>query len=162
MDSRGTQQKIPKFLSVQELVGFKIVCKNAKSAAESEKGLLFDAIRVRLNKIIDEHGFESVPNAFKFKVKNRIPLGGFPHVVGYIVNTTKRCVQFIHNEDIFKVGVNIKFSGNMGTVHVCPYVGEVTRELRGNWVNSRQVDIFPKSQQHGTCCKNKKKWMPQH
>ena len=86
---------ILKLLSAKELVRFKIVCKDAKSAVESEKGLLFDAIRVQLDKIIDKHGFESVPNAFNFTVKNRIRLPGFPHVVGYIVNTTKRCTRFI-------------------------------------------------------------------
>jgi hypothetical protein len=59
-----------KFLSTKELVGFKSICKNTKSAVKSEKGLLFDAIREQLNKIIEECGFESVINAFKFKVKN--------------------------------------------------------------------------------------------
>ena len=85
--------------------------------------MLFDAIREQLDRIIGRCGFESVPDAFKFKVKNRVRLGGLPHVVGYIVNTTKRCVH-----------INIKFGRNMGTVH--PYVGEVTGELRGNWVDS--------------------------
>ena len=104
----------------------------------------------------------SVPNAFKFKVKNHIRLGGFPCGVGYIVNTTKRCVRFIHDEDIFKAGVNIKFGGSMGTVHVRPFVGEVTRELRGNWVDSHQIDVFLESQQHRTCHKNKNNRMLQH
>ena len=63
-------------------------------------------------------------------------------MVGCIVNTTKRCMQCIHDEDIFKARVNIKFSMNMGTVHVCPYIGEVTGELRGNWVDSHQVDAW--------------------
>ena len=132
-----------KFLSAKELAGFKIVCKNAKSAAESEKGLLFDAIRVRLDKIIDEHGFESVPNTFNFKVKNHMRFLGFPRVVSYIVNITKRCVQFILDEDIFKVGVNIESFGNMGTVHACPYIREVTRDLGvSGWIHVR-VMFFP-------------------
>jgi hypothetical protein len=82
---------ILKFFSAKELVRFKMVCKNAKSAVESEKGLLFDAIRARLDMIIDKHGLGSVPNAFNFKVKNHIPLKAFPRVVGYIVKTTQRC-----------------------------------------------------------------------
>ncbi len=53
-----------KFLSTKKLLGFKSVCKNAKSSIESGKGLLFDAIRERLDKIIEECGFECVPNAF--------------------------------------------------------------------------------------------------
>jgi hypothetical protein len=61
-----------KFLSTKELVGFKSICKNTKSAVKSEKGLLFDAIREQLNKIIEECGFESVLNAFKFMVKNHV------------------------------------------------------------------------------------------
>jgi hypothetical protein len=39
-----------KFLSAKELVGFKSICKNAKSAVKSEKSLLFDAIREQLDK----------------------------------------------------------------------------------------------------------------
>jgi hypothetical protein len=128
-----------KFLSAKELVGLKSVCKNAKSAIKCEKGLLFDAIREQLDKIIEECGFESVPNAFKFKVNNCVRLGGALGPVGYVVNTTKRCMQIIPDEDVFKAGANIKFCRNMGNVHVCPYVGEVTGELRGNWVNARQV-----------------------
>jgi hypothetical protein len=65
-----------KFLSTKELVGLKSVCKIAKSAIKSEKGLLFDAIRECLDKIIEKCGFESVPKAFKFKVKNCVLLGG--------------------------------------------------------------------------------------
>ncbi len=42
-----------KFLSEKELVGLKSVCKNAKSAVGSEKGLLFDVIRDQLDKIIE-------------------------------------------------------------------------------------------------------------
>jgi hypothetical protein len=76
-----------KFLSPKELVGLKSVCKNAKSAVKSEKGLLLDAIREQLDKIIEECGFESVPNAFKFKVKNCVRLGALG-LVGYVVNTT--------------------------------------------------------------------------
>jgi hypothetical protein len=60
-------------------------------------------------------------------------------MVGYVVNTTKRCVQIVHDEYVFKRGADIKFGRNMGTVHVCPYVGEVTGELRGKWVDARQV-----------------------
>ena len=101
------------------MVGFKSVCKNAKSVVESEKGLLFDAIREHLDKIIEECGFESVPNIFKFKVKNCVCLGGLQGAVGFIVNTTKRCVQIIPDEDIFKGRVDIKFGRNMETVHVC-------------------------------------------
>ncbi len=74
-----------KFLSTMELVGLKSVCKNAIIAAESEKGLLFDAIREQLDMIIE-------PNAFKFKVKNCIRLGGALGPVGRVVNTTKRCM----------------------------------------------------------------------
>jgi hypothetical protein len=40
---------------------------------------------------------------------------------------------------MFKAGAKIKFGRNMGTVHVCPYIGEVTGELWGNWVDARQV-----------------------
>ncbi len=36
-------------------------------------------------------------------------------------------------KDVFKAGANIRFGRNMGTVHVRPYVGEVTGELRGIW-----------------------------
>jgi hypothetical protein len=50
IDSWGTQQKCPKVPQCKKLVGFKSVCKNAKSAVESEKGLLFDAIREQLDK----------------------------------------------------------------------------------------------------------------
>jgi hypothetical protein len=120
-----------------------MVCKNAKSAVESEKGLLFGAIRVRLDMIIDKHGLKSVPNAFNFKVKNRIRLPAFPCVVGYIVKTTQRCVCSFLVEDIFKAGVNIKTVQNLGTVHACPYVGEVTTKFRGgDWVDSCQADLF--------------------
>jgi hypothetical protein len=76
-------RNVPQFLSAKELVGFKSVCKNAKSAVESEKGLLFDVI------IIEECGIESIPNAFKFKVKNCMCLGALG-LVGYVVNTTKK------------------------------------------------------------------------
>jgi hypothetical protein len=81
-----------KFLSAKELVRCKSICRNTKSTIKSEKGLLFDAIREQLDKIIEECGFESVPNAFKFKVKNHVRLGGALGLVGYVVNTTKRCV----------------------------------------------------------------------
>jgi hypothetical protein len=130
-------ENVLKFLSSKELVGFKRVCKNAKSTAESEKGLLFDAIKEQLDIIIEKCGFESVP--IKFKVKNCGRLGGFPSAVGYVVNSTKRCVQIIHDGDVFKARANVKFVRNMGSVHVCPYTGEVTGELRGNWVDERQV-----------------------
>ncbi len=101
--------------------------------------MLFDAIREQLGTIIEECGFESVPDALKFKFKNHVRLGGFLSAVSYIVNTTKRCVQIIHNGDMFKARADIKFGRNMGTVHVRPYVGEVTGELRGNWVDARRV-----------------------
>ena len=74
---RELNGNILKFFSAKEVVRFKMGCKNAKSAVESEKGLLFDAIRMRLDMIIDEHGLESVPNAFNFKVKNCIRLLAF-------------------------------------------------------------------------------------
>jgi hypothetical protein len=48
-------------------------------------------------------------------------------------------MQIIQGEDMFKAGADINFDRNMGTVHVCPYVGEVTGELRGNWVDARTV-----------------------
>ncbi len=60
-------------------------------------------------------------------------------MVGCIVKTTKRCMQIIHDEDVFKVGAGIKFGRNMGTVHVHPYVMEVTGELRDNWMDAHQV-----------------------
>jgi hypothetical protein len=82
-------KNVLKFLSAKELVGFKSICKNAKSTIKSEKGLLFDAIREQLDKIIEECGFESVPNAFKFKVKNCVRLGALGPV-GCVVNTTKK------------------------------------------------------------------------
>ncbi len=119
-----------KFLSAKELAGFKSICKNAKSTMESEKVLLFDAIREQLDKMIEKCGFESVPNAFKFKVKNCVHLGALGPV-GNVVNTTKRCVQIVQDEDVFKARANIKIGRNMGTVHVCPYIGEVTGDLRG-------------------------------
>ncbi len=103
------------------------------------KWLLFDAVREQLDKIIEECGFESVSNAFKFKVKNRIHLGRALGPVGYVVNDTKGCVQIVQDEDVFKGGTNIKFGRNMGTVHVCPYFGEVTGELSGEWVDARWV-----------------------
>jgi hypothetical protein len=48
-------------------------------------------------------------------------------------------VQIVQDKDVFKVGADIKIGRNMGTVHVCPYVGEVTGELRGERVDARQV-----------------------
>jgi hypothetical protein len=48
-------------------------------------------------------------------------------------------MQIVHDEDVFKAGADIEFGRNMGTVNVCPYVGEVTGELRGNWVDARWV-----------------------
>jgi hypothetical protein len=69
------KKNVLKFLSAKELAGLKNVCKSARSAVKSEKRLLFDAIREQLDKIIEEFGFESVPNAFKFKVKNWVRLG---------------------------------------------------------------------------------------
>jgi hypothetical protein len=87
-------------------------------------------------KIIEQCGFENVPNAFKFKVKNCVCFRGALSLVGYVVNTTKRCVQIVQDEDVFIAGANIKFGRNMRTVHVRPYVGEVTGELRGKWVDA--------------------------
>jgi hypothetical protein len=81
--------------------------------------------------------FESVVNTFKFKVKNCVHLGGALGTVSYVVNTTKRCMGI--NEDVFKAGADIEFGRNMGTQHVCPYVGEVAGELRGKWVDAHQV-----------------------
>jgi hypothetical protein len=121
------------------LVRFKSICKNAKNTIESEKGLLFDAIGEQLDKITKECGFESVPNTFKFKVKNCLSLGGALGPVGYVVNTTKRCMQIVQDEDVFKGGADIKIGRNMGTVHVRPYIGEVTGELRGKWVDAHWV-----------------------
>jgi hypothetical protein len=121
------------------MVGFKSICKNAKSTVESEKGWLFDAVREQLDKIIEKCGFASVLNAFKFKVKNRVLLGGALGLVGYVANITKRCVRIVQDEDMVKAGANIKFGRNMGTVHICPYDGEVTRELRGTWVDAHRV-----------------------
>jgi hypothetical protein len=115
-----------KFLSANELDGFKSICKKAKSTIKSEKGLLFDAIREQLDKIIEEFGFESVPNAFKFKIQNCVSLGGALGPVAYVVNTTKRCMQIVQDEDMFEAGANVKFGRNKGNVHVCPYVWEVT------------------------------------
>jgi hypothetical protein len=52
----------------------------------------------------------------------------------------KRCVQIVQNEDVLKVGANIKIGRNMGTVHVHPYVGEVTGDLRGGtWMDACRV-----------------------
>jgi hypothetical protein len=117
---RELNGNVLKFLSAKELFGFKRVCNNAKSAIESEKGLLFDAIREQLDKIIEECGSKSAPNTFKFKVKNCVCLGGTLGPVGYVVNTTKSCMQIVQDEDVFKAGANIKFGRNMGSVHVCP------------------------------------------
>ncbi len=60
-------------------------------------------------------------------------------LAGFIVNTTKRCKQIVHDEDVLKAGVDIKLGRNVGTVNICPYVGEVTGELRGNWVDVQWV-----------------------
>ncbi len=117
--SRELNGNVLKFLSAKELVRFKSICKNAKSSIKSENGLLFDAIREQLDKIIEECGFESVPDAFKFKVKNHVCLGGALGPVDYDVNTTKGWVQIVHDEEVFKVGADIKFGRNMGTVDVC-------------------------------------------
>jgi hypothetical protein len=46
---------------------------------------------------------------------------------------------------MFKSVADIKISRNMGTVHVCPYVGEVTGELRGKWVDARLVAVVIQS-----------------
>jgi hypothetical protein len=126
---RKLNRNVLQFLSAKELVGFKSVCKNAKSTIEGEKGLLFDAIREQVDKIIEECWFESVPNAFKFRVKSRIRLEALGPV-GYVVDTTKRCMHNIQDEDVFKAGANIKIGRNMGTVHVHPYIREVTGNLR--------------------------------
>ena len=76
------------------------------------------------------------------------PLGhisSFPRLVSYIVKTTQRCVRFILDEDIFKVGVNIKTVQNLGTVHARPYVGEVTTKFRGgDWVDSCWAHFYAK------------------
>jgi hypothetical protein len=94
-----------KFLSAKELVRFKSICKNAKSAVKSEKGLLFDAVREQIKKIIKKCGFESVLSAFKFKVKNCIRLGGALGLVVYAVNTTKRCMQIIQARLCIPAGI---------------------------------------------------------
>jgi hypothetical protein len=39
-------------------------------------------------------------------------------------------MQIVQDEDVFKVGADIKLGRNMGTVHVCPYVREVSGDLR--------------------------------
>jgi hypothetical protein len=128
---RELNRDVLRFLSAKELGEFKRVCKNAKSNVKSEKGLLFNAVRERLDKIIEECEFESVPNTFKFKVKICIRLGGDLGPVHYFHNTTKRCMQIVQDEDVFKAGADIKFGRNMGTVRVHPYIREVTGELRG-------------------------------
>ncbi len=51
---REINGNVLKFLRAKELVRFKSICKNAKSAVKSEKGLLFDVIREQLGKIIEE------------------------------------------------------------------------------------------------------------
>ncbi len=139
IDPWGTQQKCHKVSQRKGASWIQKYCKNIKSAVKSEKGLLFDAIRERLNKIIQENRFEIVPNAFKFKVKNCVCLCGLPSAVGYVVGTSKKCLQIFHDEDMSKAEVNIKFGRNMGIVHVCQNVREVTGELRGNWVDAHQV-----------------------
>jgi len=120
------------------LFGFKSVCKNAKSAVKSEKGLLFDAIREQLDKIIEECGFESVPNAIQVQGQESHTFRTL-NLVGCVVDTTKRCIQIVQDEDVFKAGADIKIGKNMGTVYVCPYAGEVTGELRGERVDAHQV-----------------------
>ncbi len=40
---------------------------------------------------------------------------------------------------MFKAGADIKIGRNMGNVHVCPCVGEVTGDLRCKWVDARWV-----------------------
>jgi hypothetical protein len=117
---RELSRNVLKFLSAKELVGFKSICKNAKSTVQSKKGLFFKAIREQLDKIIEECGFENVPNAFKFKVRNLIRFGEACGPVGYDVHTTNRCMPIVQYEDMFKAGVNIKVGRDMGTVHVHP------------------------------------------
>jgi hypothetical protein len=132
-------KNVLKFLSARNWLDSKTFARMLKALEKSEKGLLFDAIREQLDKIIEECGFKSVPNAFKFKVKNCVHLGALG-LVGYVVNTTKRCMQIVQDEDVFKAEVNIKIGWSMGTVHVCPYVGEVTGDLRGvTWVDAPWV-----------------------
>ncbi len=48
---RKLNGNVLKFLSAKELVGFKSICKNDKSAIKSEKGLLFDAISKQLDSL---------------------------------------------------------------------------------------------------------------
>jgi hypothetical protein len=66
IDSRGTQWKCPKVPQRKGLVRFKSLCKNVKNAIKSEKGLLFDAIREQFDKIIEEGGFDTVPNRIAY------------------------------------------------------------------------------------------------
>ncbi len=51
-------------------------------------------------------------------------------------------MQIVQDEDVFKAGADIKIGRNMGTVYVCPYVGEVTGELRGERVDAHQVSAI--------------------
>jgi hypothetical protein len=43
-------------------------------------------------------------------------------------------VQIFQDEDVFEAGVDIKIGRNMGTVHVCQYVRELTGDLRGGYM----------------------------
>ena len=43
---------------------------------------------------------------------------------------------------MFKAGADIEIGRNMGTVHVCPYVGEVTRDLRGGYMGGCTLGCF--------------------
>jgi hypothetical protein len=55
-------------------------------------------------------------------------------------------MQIVQDEDVIKAGAIINFGGNMGTVHIHPYVGEVTGDLRGStWVDARQVAAIIRS-----------------
>jgi hypothetical protein len=40
---------------------------------------------------------------------------------------------------LLKAGADIEIGRNMGIVHVCPNIGEITGELRGTWVDAHQV-----------------------
>jgi hypothetical protein len=44
-----------------------------------------------------------------------------------------------------KVGANIKIGRNMVAVHVCPYLEEVTKELKGKWVDACLVAVVIQS-----------------
>ncbi len=109
----------------KELFRFKVVSKSTKSAVESEKGLIFNAIRAQLGEVIKEQKLRSVPNEHKLKLKNWVKIQGQQGITGYVVRTTKSYVSLICDKEVFKMDAIIWSGKNLWIIHVHPYIGEV-------------------------------------